>query len=65
MTLTRQQARRTDTNYAKINARLREIQARFDHEVAATAVVDRVAVERIRREFSRKVIPMSLQLHWR
>ncbi len=57
MTLTRQQVRRTDTNYAQINAKLREIQVRFDHEVAAAAVVDRATVERIRREFSRKGDP--------
>ena len=50
----RQQVRRTDTNYAQINAKLREIQARFDQEIAAIDVVDTVAVERLRREFSRK-----------
>lgn len=54
MTLTRQQARRTDTNYAQINARLREIQARFDHEVASLDVIDGVSVERLKRDFSRK-----------
>lgn len=53
MTLTRQHLRRTDTNYAEINAKLREIQARFDHEVAALSTVHHAVVERIGREFSR------------
>lgn len=50
----RQQVRRTDTHYAQINARLRDLQARFDHEVASLEVVDKAAIERLKREFSRK-----------
>jgi integrase len=50
----RQQVRRTDPNYAKINARLRDLQARFDHEVASLEVVDTATIERLKREFSRK-----------
>lgn len=48
----RQQVRRTDTNYSQINAKLREIQARFDSEVVAFSVVERTAVEHVFREFS-------------
>lgn len=50
----RQQVRRTDPNYARINSRLRDLQARFDHAVASLEVVDTAAVERLKREFSRK-----------
>jgi integrase len=50
----RQQVRRNDPNYAHINARLRDIQARFDHEIATLVVVDTATIERLRREFSRK-----------
>ncbi len=50
----RQQVRRSDTNYAQINAKLRDLQARFDNEVAAMKTVDHASVDRMRQEFSRK-----------
>lgn len=50
----RQQVRRADPSYARINATLRDIQARFDHEVASLDVVSAGSVERLKRELSRR-----------
>ncbi len=50
----RQQVRRTDPNYAQINARLRELQAWFEREVAALVDPTLADIERLRRTMSRK-----------
>ncbi len=50
----RQQVRRSDPNYAHINAKLSELLARFDREVLTIKTVDLPSIERLRRSFSRK-----------
>ncbi len=50
----RQQVRRTDPNYAHINARLRELEAWFEREVAALNEPTVADIERLRRSMSRR-----------